>query len=511
MALVIGNSSYSFANQLTNPSRDATAMQAVLERIGFEVIVGLDVDLKRTADIQDDFEQKIRGAEAALLFYAGHGLQVNGRNYLVPVDAQIETTTHLRYRAIAFENLLEPMADNAIASLVFLDACRDNPFARNIAVSKGEATRGVVRSGLAKVDNVPGTFIAFSTAPDQVAFDGAGQQNSPFTSALVTNIENPGVSISDLMIDVRNYVLEATGGRQQPWDQSSLRAPFFFVPAEVNAPTSTQAVQLSPPAEAWIAVQNSTSIAVLSSFKIHFAGTVYATFAEARMIELRALEEIKRPKIVETAEPLVPSEAANSDTPAEALPSSDGPAEALPKAARERPPERLKSFSNVGKIFVSYRRTDSPGTAGRIYDRLQRQIPKSRIFMDVDAIEPGMDFVAYLHDQIASCEIFLCIIGPQWLGARGEDGQRRLDSPNDFVRIEINAALRRQVPLIPVLVDGATMPRARDLPPDIRDLIRFQALSIRNETFAQDMQRLAGALTNFIGTDKSWFERWFTG
>ena len=241
--MVIGNSAYRHAGVLKNPVNDARAMARVLGRLGFEVIQGANLGLEGIGDALGEFESRLHERpDVALLYYAGHGLQVDGRNYLVPIDVQISQKTHLSTRAVLLSDILDEMAASASTSLLFLDACRENPFSENIARSLGQTGRSMsVRGGLAPMERA-GTFIAYATAPDHIAFDGAGQ-NSPFTSALVGLIETPGLSVGDLMIDVRNKVIAETKGKQQPWDQSSLRTRFSFVPdpAAGTAPPATVA------------------------------------------------------------------------------------------------------------------------------------------------------------------------------------------------------------------------------------------------------------------------------
>ncbi|MGI9414245.1 MAG: toll/interleukin-1 receptor domain-containing protein, partial [Hyphomicrobiales bacterium] len=146
------------------------------------------------------------------------------------------------------------------------------------------------------------------------------------------------------------------------------------------------------------------------------------------------------------------------------------------------------------KVFISYRRDDAPGSAGRLYDQLAETLPGDNIFMDVDAIVPGVDFVQALDDALAGCDVLLAIIGANWLDARDSDGARRLDSPDDFVRIEIATALSHDVRVVPVLVDGATMPAAADLPDTLQPLARRHAVEISHMRFAMDTDRLARAL-----------------
>jgi formylglycine-generating enzyme required for sulfatase activity len=144
----------------------------------------------------------------------------------------------------------------------------------------------------------------------------------------------------------------------------------------------------------------------------------------------------------------------------------------------------------AGNIFINYRRGAASGTAGRLHDRLANAFGKNSIFMDVDHIPAGVDFVAYLEAKVAQCEIFLVVIGPDWLDVRGDNGKRRLENPEDFVSIEIAAALNRDIRVIPVLVDGARMPSAADLPESLKPLVRRNAVDVRNAQFGRDAEAL---------------------
>ena len=145
----------------------------------------------------------------------------------------------------------------------------------------------------------------------------------------------------------------------------------------------------------------------------------------------------------------------------------------------------------AGKIFINYRRDDSIGTAGRLNDRLAQTFGRNNLFMDVDNIPAGVDFVEYLQSQVAACDVFLAIIGPNWLDSKDDDGRRRFDNPDDYVAIEIAAALARKIRVIPVLVDGARTPKADKLPDSVRPLVRRNAVEIRNTQFGRDAEALA--------------------
>jgi TIR domain/PAN domain len=148
----------------------------------------------------------------------------------------------------------------------------------------------------------------------------------------------------------------------------------------------------------------------------------------------------------------------------------------------------------AGKIFINYRRDDSISTAGRLHDRLAQRFGRKNLFMDVDHIPAGVDFVDYLHSQVAACDVFLAVIGPNWLDVRDDSGRRRFDDPDDFVTIEIAAALARNIRVIPVLVDGARTPKADKLPDSVKPLVRRNAVELRNTYFGRDAETLANSV-----------------
>jgi len=187
-----------------------------------------------------EFGEKLRGADIAMFFYAGHALQVNGRNYLAPVNTDIRHEGDLDFETIPMDFVQRQMERETKTVLLFLDACRDNPLSRNLR--KSSRSTGSVR-GLARDDNASeGTFIAFATQPNNVALDGDGR-NSPFTTALLANIDRPGVEISTLMTDVRREVFEATKEQQIPWINSSLLGRFYFKGGEAKS-TANQVASL---------------------------------------------------------------------------------------------------------------------------------------------------------------------------------------------------------------------------------------------------------------------------
>jgi formylglycine-generating enzyme required for sulfatase activity len=155
------------------------------------------------------------------------------------------------------------------------------------------------------------------------------------------------------------------------------------------------------------------------------------------------------------------------------------------------------------KVFISYRRDDSAGYAGRVHDRLEREFGADLLFMDVDAIPLGRDFTKVLRDEVAKCDVLLALIGPNWLNVRDKQGNRRLDNPADFLRIEIATALQRDIPVIPILLDGARMPRANQLPKDLEELSKRHGLAIHHASFRSDMDNLIRGLKGPPGAGRA--------
>jgi formylglycine-generating enzyme required for sulfatase activity len=218
VALVIGNGAYS-SGALRNPPSDARAVAARLEGLGFEVTVATDLDQNAMKTAIIDFGQQLEAGGVGLFFYAGHGIQHSGRNYLVPIGARISDEAYIDVMAVDVNLVLAGMdaARNRL-NIVVLDACRNNPFASKFRSQQ---------QGLAQLNAPTGTFIAFATGPGDVAEDGAGD-NSSFTQALVSRLDSQGVELEKVFKAVRQDVYQATGGSQTPWTNSSVMGDFYF-------------------------------------------------------------------------------------------------------------------------------------------------------------------------------------------------------------------------------------------------------------------------------------------
>jgi tetratricopeptide (TPR) repeat protein len=225
VALVIGNSGYANAARLTNPKADAELIAGSLQRAGFSrVELGLDLGRDTLLDALKAFAAQADTADWAVIYFAGHGLEIGGTNFLVPTDAKLASDRDIPYEAIALEQVLHAVGGAKKLKLVVLDACRDNPFAKTMTRS-ASATRSIGR-GLAPVED-SGTLVAYAAKHGQVALDGEGA-NSPFAAALARSIESPGLEISMLLRKVRDDVLNATGKRQEPFQYGSLPSEAFY-------------------------------------------------------------------------------------------------------------------------------------------------------------------------------------------------------------------------------------------------------------------------------------------
>ena len=233
VALVIGNGAYTRVRPLPNPSNDARAMAKSLRDIGFVVTEGTDLDRTAMQATIRDFLRDAARSQVAVVYYAGHGVQIDGRNYLVPIDIEFRAGSGMTEAMMDMDTIMAGLDDQVRTNILILDACRNNPMAPKLA-SVGPARDIEVGSGLAAPATLgagstlgAGTLIAFATAPGQVALDGEGA-NSPFSAALTRHIGTPGLEVQQMLTRVRAEVVAATKGKQVPWSNSSLLGEVYL-------------------------------------------------------------------------------------------------------------------------------------------------------------------------------------------------------------------------------------------------------------------------------------------
>ena len=239
IALVIGNGAYASVPRLRNPSSDARLIAATLTKLGFEVATGTDKTQREMKQMIREFGKQLRSGRTVSVFYfAGHGVQAKGRNYLIPVDAEIQTEADLEDTAVDLNYILNVMDDaqNAL-NIAILDACRNNPFARSFRSSQ---------NGLAQVVAPNGTLIAYATAPNSVAADGAGA-NSPYTEELTRQMAKPGVLLETMFRRLTEQVSARTDGRQEPWYSANVKGDFYFASGPVTSFNDNQSGNVIPP------------------------------------------------------------------------------------------------------------------------------------------------------------------------------------------------------------------------------------------------------------------------
>lgn len=246
VALVLGNGDYRHTVKLPNTRNDANVIANMLRAEGFQVISGTDLNRQSMGDKLADFAAAATDAEVALFFYAGHAIQVNGRNLMIPIDADIKSEIHAKTQTVDLDDVLSLSMNSAKAKIVLLDACRDNPFEEAIRRSLGPTRSLSVPKGLAEMKPAEGALIAFATSPGQTALDGKGGANSPFTTALVRHLPTPGAEINTSLTKVRAQVYEDTGRQQLPWTNTSMTGLIYL--SNKSSPGGEVTASLSPSA-----------------------------------------------------------------------------------------------------------------------------------------------------------------------------------------------------------------------------------------------------------------------
>jgi ribosomal protein S12 len=284
VALVIGNGAYKGVPELTNPTNDATAVAGAFLRLGFSVRLVTDASYDDMRRALLEFSQKARDSEMAVVFFAGHGIELGGENWLIPVDAELKTDLDTEQEAISLRSVMLMVSAASKLGVVMLDACRNNPFINK--VRRSIATRAVTR-GLSRVEPMNNVLVAYAAKDGTTASDGSGD-HSPFTTALLKHIETPGLEVTFLFRNVRDDVIAATGNEQLPFVYGSLskEAIYFKPPPAVAAPAA-------PDQLTWSLIKDTTDATALKRFITQYPKSDLRMDAEARIAALEAAQAAK--------------------------------------------------------------------------------------------------------------------------------------------------------------------------------------------------------------------------
>ncbi len=354
VALVVGNAAY-IESPLPNPINDARAMADALKQRGFTVILRENtskLDLERAVA---DFGEQLQQGATGLFYYAGHGMQVNGRNFLIPVDARIPSEQRVRLEAVDVDVVLEQMqAARAAINLVILDACRNNPFEKRFRSAGG--------GGLAQINAPEGTLIAYATSPGSVAADGQGK-HSLYTEELLKAMQAPGNKVEDVFKTVRIAVSRRSNGAQTPWEASSLTGDFYFVPSASGvaasvAPAPSDSAAPGPSVQTldlayWDSVKGSNNPAELQAYLTQFPNGTFAALARARIAALTAPAPVAAP--VQPAPVQQQAALPPPQQPAPPVPQRSGPAAPAEGGYPTRPVTIVVPFAAGGAADITAR------------------------------------------------------------------------------------------------------------------------------------------------------------
>lgn len=366
VALVIGNAKYA-GNPLRNPVNDARAMARALRELGFDVVERTDISQREFNRAITQFRSKIGPDSVALFYYAGHGMQVRGNNYLIPVDAQISTEATVGSEAVNMDTVLQQLTEaGSRVNLVILDACRNNPYERRFRGSSG---------GLASMDAPKGTLIAYATAPGKVALDGEGA-NGLYTSELLKAIRKPGWQVEEVFKEVRNQVNRGSGDTQIPWESSSLTGRFYFSPPIETPPAPAPAVASTVPAtavhdttdiESWRSAQRLDTEEAYRAYLQQYPQGRFSGMAKAAISKLRLQQQEKAAQAAaaKSRPELPPPEkaAAQKAPPPTSDKQSERLAMAKPTAVPSSPPPATVAPPAPPAVVIdpaSYRPTSRP-------------------------------------------------------------------------------------------------------------------------------------------------------
>ena len=390
VALVIGNSKYVHAVALPNPANDAHLIASTLRNSGFQVIEGVDQDNAGMHSLISRFTEQSYDADLAVIYYAGHGMQVDGKNFLIPVDAELTSPAYLKTRTIQIDDFMAALPPDPAVGVIILDACRDNPLARTLAASLPKSRS--LGAGLAPVEarsdgvGTGGVLIAYATDPGAIAFDGSGV-NSPYSTALARHLTEPGVEIQSALTRVRGEVTETTQGRQRPWHNASLgREVFLGEPAAKAAPATTPvadaskdttttvapvAVTTDPPSweveqRLWDEASKRNSIPFYEAYLDQFPNGRFATVARLN------IDQLKDPKAENRQVAAIDTDEANANS-GSAVRTSVGVSDEVKQMPGTELTEAAIGLDREGRIDLQLRIEALGNELGRIDGNIGRQ------------------------------------------------------------------------------------------------------------------------------------------
>lgn len=352
VAFVVGNSAYQHVSILPNPSSDADAIAAALSRLDFAVTLRKNLSKAEFERELADFSEQALGADMALVYYAGHGMELNGQNYLIPTDASLKADLRVKFETVSLDNVLAAVESARGLKIVLLDACRDNPFMRTM--TRQLATRSIGR-GLARVEAAPGVLVSYAAAAGTVAEDGAGD-HSPYTDALLRHIEEPGLELNLLFRKVADEVQERTNGRQTPYEYGRLPGTNIYLkpPVEIAKP---DVIALDPCGDARAHYEAASELGDAGLFEEHILKFPTCVFASAAR---QKLEQLRR--ATAAAETVDVAEAKAGETPEAILPVTTADT-VLAETATESEAESVTATPDDRAVEVAVLTDDVTGNA----------------------------------------------------------------------------------------------------------------------------------------------------
>ncbi|CAN7532037.1 caspase family protein [Mesorhizobium sp. LjNodule214] len=381
VALVIGNSKYVHAVALPNPANDAHLIASTLRNAGFEVIEGVDQDNAGMHSLISRFTEQSYDADLAVIFYAGHGMQVDGKNFLIPVDAELTSPAYLKTRTVQIDEFMAALPSDPAVGVIILDACRDNPLARTLAAALPKSRS--LGSGLAPIEaraegvGTGGILIAYATDPGAIAFDGNGV-NSPYSTALARHLTEPGIEIQSALTRVRGEVTETTKGRQRPWHNASLGREVFIGKPVVAAPAAKPATDAAGAAAAtapalvvgeppsweveqrlWDEASKRNSVPFYEAYLEQFPSGRFATVARL------SIDELKDPKAEDRQVAALDTDEANANS-GSAVRTSVGISDDMKQALGSEVTESAIGLDREGRIDLQLRVEALGNELGRV-------------------------------------------------------------------------------------------------------------------------------------------------